>query len=74
MEQSFEDGVLRFTIRGPQETRFTARISLGGYTCVEERDSICEENGTLKITGKNSPDGVTVRIALNLKEEFCCVE
>jgi len=34
MEQSFEDGVLRFTIRGPQETRFTARISLGGYTCV----------------------------------------
>ncbi len=73
MEQHFENGTLRFTIRGPLETSFTARVSLGNYVCAEPCDSICEENGTLKITGANSPDGMTVEIALNLKEEFCCV-
>jgi len=73
MEQSFDKGVLRFTICGPLETNFTARVSLGNYTCAEERDSICEENGTLKITGANSPEGVSVEIALILNEEFPCV-
>ena len=73
MEQSFENGTLRFKIRGPQETRFTARISLGNYTCAEENDSICDENGTLKVTGSNSPDGVTVELKLILKEELACV-
>lgn len=72
-QQSFDNGTLRFTIRGPLETNFTARVSLGNYVCAEPCNSICEETGTLKITGANSPDGVTVEIALNLKEELCCV-
>jgi hypothetical protein len=74
MEQRFDGTTLRFTIRGPQETGFTARISLGGYTCAETNDLICEESGTLKVTGANSPDGINVEISLKLKEELCCAE
>lgn len=73
MEQSFEEGVLRFTICGPLETDFTARVSLGDYTCEEACDSIRKENGTLKLTGANSPGGVTVELNLILKEELACV-
>jgi len=73
MEQSFDGEALRFTICGPQETRFAARISLGGYACEGKTDVICGNNGTLKVTGKNSPDGVTVKLKLTFKEEVCCV-
>jgi len=69
-EQCFEEGVLRFTLCGPLETNFTARVSLGNYTCTEENDLICEENGTLKITGDNAPDGVTMELKLH-PSEFC---
>ncbi len=78
MEQGFEDGTLCFSIRGPQETAFTVRVSLGEYSFSEFRSPdenilIYEEGGTLKITGRNSPEGVSVEIALNLKEELCRV-
>ncbi len=67
-----------FSIRGPQETAFTVRVSLGEYSFSEFRSPdenilIYEEGGTLKITGRNSPEGVSVEIALNLKEELCRV-
>ena len=75
MEQCFEDGILRFTIRGPQRTLFTARVSLGeyslsGFRVPEGNILICEESGTLKITGENSPGGVTAEIVLKLKKEL----
>ena len=78
MEQGFEDGTLCFSIRGPQETDFTVRVSMGEYSLSEfclvpDNILICEEGGTLKITGKNSPEGGSVEVVLNLKEELCCV-
>jgi len=78
MEQEFRDGMLRFKIRGPQETSFMARVSIGEYAFGGIRSeieglSIYEEDGTLKVTGPNSPDGIFVEIALILNEEFVCV-
>ena len=75
MDEQFCDGALRFTVRGPAETKLTARIYKGrlaaGAVNLPDGAEMVDDGETLKITAPNSPDGVTFEISLIEEKELC---